>query len=114
MIIDIKITSFTNVEDFVYDYISYDLHSRVGQWNHTGFLSFLCRVILCYFQTNLIIKLFDTYLITFFEKGLITGLFMFKIFPLTLLGIMMFVVYKKEFKFLRITNKINHKKIAIC
>jgi hypothetical protein len=114
MIIDIKITSFTNVKDFVYDYISYDLHSRVGQWNHTGFFSFICRVVLCYFQTNIIIKLFDTYLITFFEKGLITGLFMFKIFPLTLLGIMMFVVYKKEFEFLGITNKINHKKIAIC
>jgi hypothetical protein len=30
MIIGIKITSFTNVEDFVYDYINYDLHSREG------------------------------------------------------------------------------------
>jgi membrane-associated phospholipid phosphatase len=112
MIIDIKVTTrYQNVEDFIYDNVSHDNHSRVGQWNHTTILPLLLRVVLTYLQTNVIAWICKLG-IGLFDKSLIVEMFFDKIIPLTLVGILMFVLYRKEFEYLGITNKIVHNNKA--
>jgi membrane-associated phospholipid phosphatase len=109
MLFDIKfINPVQKIEDFMNDYISYDKHSRVGQWNHTGFVTFVIRVILTYVQGMIIFMICGFVTGLFFTNGLITQMLLGKVLPMTLMGFCIFALYRKEFEYLHLTNRINH------
>jgi membrane-associated phospholipid phosphatase len=109
MLFDINIIKkYDSLDDFIYDYISYDKHSRVGKWNHTGLMSFLIRLFLSYIQCLIIFNLFGLISAVLFEDGLVTQLIMGKAVPMFLLGFFMFAFYRKEFEYLHITNRSNY------
>jgi membrane-associated phospholipid phosphatase len=106
MLFDINIVQgIKNLEEFMNDYISYDNHSRVGEWNHTNVLRLICRIVITYYQCIFIMD-FSYYLKNvLFGRSLIVEVVFGKMISMGLLGFLMFGVYRKEFDLLKLTNK---------
>jgi membrane-associated phospholipid phosphatase len=113
MLFDIKfVQKFRTLEDFLNDYISYDKHSRVGEWNHTGIISLVIRIVITYYQTFFIMD-YSYYLKNYlFERSLIVEVVFGKMISMGLLGFLIFGVYRKEFDILCLTNRRDYLKIS--
>jgi membrane-associated phospholipid phosphatase len=102
---DIKyIHGYNKIEDFVDDNISYDKHSRVGRWNHTGILKTILRVIITYIQSTIVFNICVFLFTSLFEENLITQMVTDKMLPMGVVGFCMFAFYRIEFEWLHLAN----------
>jgi membrane-associated phospholipid phosphatase len=99
------IRRYKKIEDFINDCVSYDKHSRVGEWNHTGVISTVLRIVLTYIQSTIIFTICTLIFDNMFKESLITEMVTEKIIPMGLIGFCMFGLFRLEFEWLRLANK---------
>jgi hypothetical protein len=98
-----KMRGTKNLDEYVTEYIAYKDHKRIGKWNDTDFLTSFIRIVISFVECNFLMIIFG-FISHFLDMGLITHLLFVKVLPLTLIGFIMFGLFKKQFDYMKLTN----------